>query len=309
MSCRLIATVRNTTLRILVCICLLLPLSSWAGTVVRVTTSLGEFQIELFDSVAPGTVTNFLNYVNSGAYNGTVVHRSEPGFVIQGGWLSFDEAQKTFYNLAPGPSIQNEFSVSNLRGTIAMAKVEGNPHSATSQWFINLGNNSFLDTSNGGFTVFGRVMGSGMQVVDAINALRLVTVINGLSPFPLINYTSGQLLESHLVNVAMSRIGSTDGPTADFVASTGRLRAMINAGELGLIAGEFSLVSDTPGIVIKLVSLFPLDRAVPGMVTFNSSTGRLVIPELRINGQVAYRNARFLLTDVQQLLFTLEGVD
>lgn len=299
----------SSTIRILLCACLLLPMSSWAGSVVRVTTSVGEFQIELFDEVAPGTVTNFLNYVNSGAYNGTVVHRLEPGFVIQGGWLTFDEIAQTFYDLEPGPAIQNEFSVSNLRGTIAMAKRDGDPNSATSQWFINLGNNSFLNSSNGGFTVFGRVMGSGMQVVDAIAALPAVTVVDGLSPFPLVNYTGGQLRNSHLVNVNMSRVGSTDDPVANFVGATSRLHAMINAGELGLIAGEFSLISDTPNIVIKLVSLFHLDQAVPDMATFNSSTGRLIIPELRVNGEVAYRNARFLLTDVQQLLFALEGVD
>lgn len=300
---------RIVSLRIILCAFLLLPVSASAGTVVRVTTSLGEFQIELFDNVAPGTVTNFLNYVNSGAYNGTVVHRLEQGFVIQGGWLTYNETQQTFYGIETGPAIQNEFSVSNLRGTIAMAKLGGDPNSATSQWFINLGNNSFLDSSNGGFTVFGRVMGTGMQVVDAIAALPAVNVVSGLSPFPLINYISGQpLRNSNLVNVNMSRIGSTDNP-AEFVGSTARLHANINAGALGLIAGEFALISDTPNIVIKLVALFPLDQAVTSMSTFNSSTGQLVIPELRINGQVAYRNVRFLLTDVQQLLFTLQGAD
>lgn len=300
---------RVVSLRIILCAFLLLPVSASAGTVVRVTTSLGEFQIELFDNVAPGTVTNFLNYVNSGAYNGTVVHRLEPGFVIQGGWLTYNETEQRLYDIETGPAIQNEFSASNLRGTIAMAKLGGDPNSATSQWFINLGNNSFLDTSNGGFTVFGRVMGAGMQVVDAIAALPTAVIDNNLLPsFPLINYTTGPLRNSHLVNVNMTRIGSTDSP-AEFVGSTSRLHANINAGALGLIAGEFALISETPNIVIKLVSLFPLDQAVASMSTFNSSAGELVIPELRINGQVAYRNVRFLLTDVQQLLFTLQGAD
>ncbi|MDP1931345.1 MAG: peptidylprolyl isomerase [Gammaproteobacteria bacterium] len=297
--------------RLLFCALLLLPLSVSAGTVVRVATSMGEFQIELFDTAAPGTVANFLSYVNSGAYNGTVVHRLVPDFVIQGGWLTFNEAQQTFYDIAIGPTIQNEFSISNLRGTIAMAKVSGDPHSATSQWFINLGNNTELDSSNGGFTVFGRVMGAGMHTVDAIGALPPVTVINGLDTFPLINYTTGQLLSSHLVHLSMTRMGSTEGDPAVFDVSTAKLNAMVNAGELGMIRGEFALISETPNIVVKLdgASLFYLDQTVPGMATFDSSTGRLTIPELRIDGEVAYRNVRFLLTDAQHLVFTLEGAD
>jgi len=298
-----------STIRILLCTLLLLPLSAWAGTVVRVNTSLGEFQIELYDAAAPRTVTNFLSYVNSGAYNGTLVHRLVPGFVIQGGWLTFNESGQRLSEILTGPTIQNEFSASNLRGTIAMAKVGGDPNSATSQWFINLVDNTELNTSNGGFTVFGRVMGTGMQVVDAIAALRPVSVVAGLAPFPLVNYSGGQLLNSHLVRVNMAKVGSTDGNPAVFEGSTATLRTMINAGGLGLIHGEFSLVSDTPNIVIKLVSLFYLDQAVTGMATFDGSTGRLTIPELRINGVVAYRNVRFLLTDRQQLLFTLQGTD
>jgi len=296
---------------ILLCALLLLPLPAFAGTVIKVSTSAGEFQIELFDSVAPATVANFLGYVNSGAYKDTVVHRLVPGFVIQGGWLTFNEAQQSFFEISTGPTVRNEFSVSNVRGTIAMAKLGGDPNSATSQWFINLADNPELNASNGGFTVFGRVMGTGMQVVDAIAALPPVTVINGLAPFPLINYNGGTLLNTHLVSLNMAKIGSTDGDPVVFDGVRARLHASIDAGELGLIRAEFALVSETPSIVIKLdrATLFSLDRSVANIGSFNSSTGRLTIPELRINGAVAYRNVRFMLTDAQQLLFTLEGAN
>ena len=109
-------------------------------------------------AAAPLSVNNFQNYVNNGSYTNTIIQRSVPNFVIQGGGF-------TVNNLAVGtiPSnaaVQNEFSLqrSNLRGTIAFAKVGGNPNSATNQWFFNLGNNSAnLDNQNGGFTVFGQV--------------------------------------------------------------------------------------------------------------------------------------------------------
>ena len=299
--------------RILLCLVLLSPLSALAGTVVRVSTAVGDFHIELFDDTAPGTVTNFLKYVNSGAYNGTVVHRLIPGFVFQGGWLSFNEAQQTFFPLANTGNIQNEFSIlrPNVRGTIAMAKVGGDPHSANSQWFINLQDNPDLNTTNGGYTVFGRVLSSDMTVVDKIAALQPVTVLSGFDPFPLINYTGGSLLSRHLVSMTMKPVGTTGGFPVVFDGASARLHARINAGALGQLQAQFALVRETPSLQIQLDSttLFTLEQPQAGMASFDSSTGRLTIPELRINGTVAYRNVRFMLTDPAQLLFTLEGAE
>jgi len=295
--------------RLLLCLVLLSPLTVLAGTVVRVSTAIGDFHVELLDDTAPGTVTNFLKYVNSGAYNGTVVHRLIPGFVFQGGWLSFNEGQQSFYPLATSGNIQNEFAAPNRRGTIAMAKVGGDPNSANSQWFINLQDNPDLNTANGGYTVFGRVLGSGMQIVDRIAALPPVTVISGYDPFPLINYTGGSLLNRHLVSLNMAVVGTTSGHPVVFDGASARLHARINAGELGLVQAQFALVRETPSLQIKLDSttLFTLEQAVAGMASFDSGSGRLTIPELHINGAVAYRHVRFVLTDQAQLLFTLEG--
>ncbi|MDP3516610.1 MAG: peptidylprolyl isomerase [Pseudohongiella sp.] len=295
----------------LLCLLVLAPTFSWAGTVVRVNSQLGEFFIELSDDTTPITANNFLSYVNEGLYNGTVIHRLVPGFVFQGGWLKYNEAIRTFAPITTKGNIQNEFRVSNQRGTIAMAKVGGDPNSANSQWFINLGNNSFLDTDNGGFTVFGRVMGNGMQVVDAIAALPALYVLQGMDPFPLINYVSGPLLNSHLVTMNMSVAGKTDGPPAVFKPETGRMNIFVDAGALGLLAVEFELISEVPEIKVKIdpAKMFPIDRRVDTMPVFDNATGRLTIPELRVNGEVAYRNVRFMLTDGEQLVFTLEGTD
>lgn len=149
---------------------LLLPLSA-SASMVRLETSLGVIDIELFDTAAPATVANFLSYVQSGAYDSTFFHRSVPGFIIQGGGYRWNTTSNTVSQVPASPPVVNEFSAtrSNLRGTIAMAKLGGDPNSATSQWFFNLANNSAnLDNQNGGFTVFGKVIGNGIAVVDAI---------------------------------------------------------------------------------------------------------------------------------------------
>lgn len=158
------------------------------ATTVRLQTTLGVVDIQLFDSAAPFTVANFLAYVNSGAYDSTFVHRSVPGFVIQGGGYALGAAPNSTSPVPARPPVANEFSItrSNLRGTIAMAKLGGDPNSATSQWFINLANNSAnLDNQNGGFTVFGKVLGKGMEIIDAIAALPTVDASGAFSSLPL----------------------------------------------------------------------------------------------------------------------------
>lgn len=157
-----------------------------SATTVRMQTNVGAIDIILYDTAAPRTVANFLTYVNSGAYRNSFVHRSIPGFVIQGGGYVWNDAASTVDNIPANPPVVNEFSVtrSNKRGTIAMAKIGGDPNSATSQWFINLADNaSALDGQNGGFTVFGEVSVGSMAVVDAIARLPLVNAGGVLNEF------------------------------------------------------------------------------------------------------------------------------
>lgn len=145
-----------------------------AGTIVRFSTSVGDFSMELLDDVAPVTVQNFLNYVVRGDYNQTLVHRVEDNFVAQMGGYRFEPFVGPI-DVPSDPPIPNEFNVSNTRGTVAMAKIDGNPNSATNQWFINLRDNSDnLDDNNGGFTVFGTVLGDGMNIVDIMDILPFV---------------------------------------------------------------------------------------------------------------------------------------
>lgn len=142
---------------------------------VRLTTSLGEIQIQLVPD-APITTENFLQYVVDDFYDGTIFHRVIPDFVVQGGSFLPGNVQQQPVR----PPIQNEFSPlrSNIRGTLAMAKLPNNPDSATSGFFFNLADNSSnLDNQNGGFTVFANVT-QGLEVVDAMAAVEL----NGEQP-------------------------------------------------------------------------------------------------------------------------------
>ncbi len=133
---------------------------------VRMKTSLGEIRLELYPDKAPATVQNFLDYANSGFYDGTIFHRVIGTFMIQGGGFTPDMQKKPTRE-----PIANEANngLSNRRGTIAMARMP-QPHSATSQFFINVQNNVNLDyrgEREWGYAVFGQVT-AGMDVVDAI---------------------------------------------------------------------------------------------------------------------------------------------
>ncbi|QEP44902.1 peptidyl-prolyl cis-trans isomerase [Ectothiorhodospiraceae bacterium BW-2] len=146
------------------------PLSQAETIKVVLTTNLGEMMIELYPDKAPKTVANFLNYVDSGFYEGTIFHRVIDDFMVQGGGYSADFAKKPTQ-----AAIENEADngLRNIIGTVAMART-GDPHSATSQFFINVANNSFLDFREKsprawGYAVFGRVV-KGMSTLEAIKS-------------------------------------------------------------------------------------------------------------------------------------------
>jgi len=137
-----------------------------ANPQVRIHTNAGDITVELSPEKAPISVENFLSYVDSGFYAGTIFHRVIPTFVIQGGGFTDDMDQKR-----TGEQIKNEADngLKNLRGTLSMARTN-DIHSATSQFFINLKDNDALDhrsRANFGYAVFGRV-NAGMDVVDKI---------------------------------------------------------------------------------------------------------------------------------------------
>ena len=142
---------------------------------VLMRTSLGDLTIELYPNEAPRTVANFLQYTEDGFYDGTIFHRVVRGFVIQGGGFTADMMEKDTRE-----PIENEAEngLMNLRGTLSMARTM-DPHSATSQFFVNTKDNAMLDHTSPtrpgwGYAVFGRVI-SGMETVDQIEASRVVS--------------------------------------------------------------------------------------------------------------------------------------
>ena len=160
------------------------------ATIVRVETVVGDFDINLYDNATPATVTNFLDYVQNGAFTDSIFHRSVDGFIVQsGGFRTDPNVQIT--SIPTNPAVTNEPVYSSVRGTIAMAKLGNDPNSATSQWFINLANNAAsLDGQNGGFTVFGEVTGAGMDVIDDLAALPTYAFESPFGELPLQNYNA-----------------------------------------------------------------------------------------------------------------------
>jgi len=215
---------------------------------VLLPASTGFFNIALDGQHKPITVANFLNYVNSGRYFMTdptthglassFIHRSVSNFVVQGGGFigTVNPAQPPYAQPTPVPTfspIHNEPGISNKIGTIAMAKLDGQTNSATSQWFVNLANNggppANLDTTNGGFTVFGHVTGVGMTIVNAIAAVPIFNLGSPFNSLPLRNYTGGFIRVTNLVSIAgitvispLAFTASSDNPAVATATISGK---------------------------------------------------------------------------------------
>ena len=160
---------RPALLGVLLAVALALPLAASAQKV-RLGTTLGEIVIELDATKAPKSTDNFVQYVKSGHYDGTIFHRVIGNFMIQGGGMTADMRPKP--TRAPIP-LESRNGLNNVRGSVAMARTS-DPNSAAAQFFINVKDNAFLDAANSpdgnGYAVFGRVV-AGMDVVDKIRAV------------------------------------------------------------------------------------------------------------------------------------------
>ncbi|HET6879120.1 MAG TPA: SdrD B-like domain-containing protein, partial [Pirellulales bacterium] len=199
-----------------------------------VDTNFGNFQIELRPDAAPQTVANFLSYVESGAYTNSIFHRSVPGFVEQAGGFTSSSSTFTstsqFTTIPTNAPVNLEYSLPNIVGSVAMARTS-DPNSATDEWFVNLVDNSTSLGPGGadqyGYTVFGQVIGNGMQVIDAIAALNVDNADNGVfSQLPLGS-------NNQLVQISSVTIDSIDGTVFSDTNGNGTL----DSGEQG-IAGR-----------------------------------------------------------------------
>lgn len=300
---------------------LLLSQQVLADPFVRVSTTYGDFTLELLDEAAPATVQNFLNYVNRGDYNGTFIHRLDTGFVFQGGAFSF-QPFVGLINVPQDPPVVNEFNISNTRGTVAMAKLPNFPDSATSQWFVNLGDNSAnLDNQNGGFTAFARVLGDGMSVADQIGA-QPVFNLGSLTPtLPLRGDTSAGVVFSaldvktnHFITVSMVQTQRFTPAMHAFESASGLLMTTVEGGVEGRFSLNMRLIASDPEIIFEVNrdTMVPLAIDPEGAALFSNEDNRLRIPvvELNMDGNISQiSNVVLVLTDVENLRFKLESFD
>ncbi len=283
-----------------------------AGTIVRVSTTIGDYSIELLDESAPLTVQNFLNYVNRNDYNGIYLHRVVDNFVVQGGAFRFQLFEGPV-EIQQDPPVPNEFGASNVRGTVAMAKIEGQPDSATNQWFVNLSDNLNLDGINGGFTVFGNVLGNGMIILDAIDELPKVSLGVRASDAPFWTPEFNNGLDFVYMNVEVVERFS-EAPHV-YETNSGLLITTVSIdGGSEFVSLNFNTVAADPQVVIQANthSIIPRKETFPDIASYSTSDNRLRIPSLEVNqnGSVSIlSNVVFVLSDAERSQFTLESYD
>ncbi len=213
------------------------------GQIAQFDTVRGKLNVELLDVDAPSSVANFLSYVNRGAYVNALIHRSVPGFVIQGGGFALSGSS---INPIPADApVVNEFKVPNTRGTLALAKLSSGPNTATNQWFFNLADNrSNLDSQNGGSTVFARVLGTGMTVADNIAALPVfdASSVLGNAAFNQLPLTTNVLNPDTLVLVRAIKIVPLFPPAPGTDAAAG-FTATSSAPSVAIVSVVGSLIS------------------------------------------------------------------
>lgn len=292
------------------------------NTVVRVSTTYGDFSIELYGDAAPQNVQNFLNYVNRGAYAGSYFHRLDTtsNNVLQGGGFTFQPWVGPIA-IPADPPVPLEYNLPNVRGSIGVARTT-DPNSATSQWYINLEDNTegFGPTAtSAGYTVIGAVLGDGMNVVDAIAELETYELGATHSQFPLRNYPNedaGNIVRPSnlvLMNAEVTHRYSEAVSVFEYQSTLLFTSVSVNGGE-EMYTLNLSLVPDPEKIIFRLntETMVPLQAAIEGMSTYSTSDNLLRIPSVEVNDFgliLTLSNVVLRLTDPATWEFTVESYD
>lgn len=239
--------------------------------IVELQTTEGQICIQLLRDDAPSTVSNFVQYVIDDDYDGTIIHRSAPGFVIQGG--AYRKTSDSLIVVPTDPAIPNEpctiepgdsfcLERGNDVGTVAMARIGGQVNSATNQFFINLADNRIsLDNTDEGFTVFGRVLGTGMTIVNDIAVLPIVEPDHAWWLAPDIGSNLNNVPVANLVPLFPTAFGCWDPTNLAVVVSPTSHTTPLPFDPI--IAGEFFPLSGSCGTQIPRFT-FTEDPGPPG---------------------------------------------
>ncbi len=289
---------------------------SYLEQAVRVSTTLGTIDMVLYPSLTPETVTNFMKYVNNGDYAGSVFHRVSPGFVLQGGGYKLKTSPDVFDEVKRRPSPRNEPGIKNLQWTIAMAKGD-DPNSATHDFFINLSDNTTLDTQNQGFTVFGRLADrlDVRTVVNNITAKPGLKAIDGDHPFQIklnaatvAGTVQGELIPTANNPQPVSPVGGEDRWPVD-VATT---PSPVNTLTADLATKLITITSIAPTALMSFAIATPPDSAVAtasldattGIVTFtgvaNGNTS-VIVRATDIDGRSTSETIPIIVNDLYVL--------
>ena len=288
-------------------------------TIVRVSTNVGDFSVGLYNDITWRTVANFLGYLERGDYNQTYIHRTANTTggsfqIVQGGGFRFTPFVGSIEVPDQDP-VLNEPVFSNVRGTIAMAKLSGLPNSATNQWYVNLTDNSeSLDFQNEGFTVFGEVLGGeeGMATLEAIMGLQKVDLGPRASFAPIVTEVYDGRPDEEFVFVNMEVVDRFSSSVNVYEANRGLLIASVSVdGGEEAYSLNFS-VFDADTMEVNGDSVLKLVNAPETAASFDSSNGRLYFPSIEVSiGQssLVCTNAEFELESTDPVRFTLVSFD
>ncbi len=283
-----------------------------AATVVDVQTVFGAFTLELYEQHAPQTVSRFLENVDNRVYNLTMVHWAGSG-MLRGGLFGFDTCAEGPIEVAPGVRHEPEDTgLNNDFGTLAMRRDPQNPDLLSNEWQLNLASGVEDDGADSAPVVFGKII-SGKSVTDAIHFVPRVSLGQALPFIPLINYnfdfglySCSLISRENIVFVTMQSrevVNTYDG-------GSDRIHVQVDAGEAGYLGVSFQVESVQDGTIRALPeSLVELETATDGMASYDPDTGELVLPELAIGDDVPYVDVVLLLTDPENLVFTLQSVE
>lgn len=287
----------------------------YADTIVNVQSQLGNFKLELFEDIAPNGVAHFLANIEAGTYQFTMVHETTNTLITGGVYFYNDCSEGPVAATTLPQAVADEAVLDNNTRTIALARDVNDPTSLTAQWVINLGNNEAAFGADAPL-VIGEVI-EGLSTVDDIaDAWRVPMDIS--ASVPTINYDGNLVVlcntfnRDNVVKVAM-QIESVDPPAEDavnvFDTSSNSLEIKVDAGTEGLLGLSLQLQATEPEVIVQAQpeTVVSLPEAIDGMATFDTETSQLTIPELSVDGTVQYTNLVFLLTDPDNLLFTLQS--